>query len=87
MLGKLVGQGKRDKFTLYDAGQDPSKLSHYNMAAIRSEHGAFCYRYEPCNVGNIRKMLISIPAVHPVNLSKKSQVKYESMLDAPQAIY
>ena len=30
---------------------------------IRKEHGAFLYKYEPCNVGNIRKMIIIYPQI------------------------
>ena len=35
---------------------------------MRKEHGAFVYRYEPCNVGNIRKMIIIFPAITCINL-------------------
>ena len=76
VLGKLRGLGGNDKFTLYDNGENYSKLANYSMSQLRVEHGTFLYRYEPCNVGSIRKMLILLPSVYPVNLSQKSQEKY-----------
>jgi len=78
-LGKLRGLGGNDKFTLYDNGENYSKLNSYSMSQLRSEHGTFLFRYEPCNVGNIRKMLVLLPNVYPVNLSANSQEKYDSM--------
>jgi hypothetical protein len=36
-----------------------------SLDKIRNEQGAFVYRYEPCNVGNIRKMIILLPVLVP----------------------
>jgi len=76
VLGKLRGIGGNDKFTLYDNGENYSKLANFSMSQLRVEHGTFLYRYEPCNVGSIRKALILLPNVYPVNLSLKSQEKF-----------
>jgi len=44
------------------------------------------YRYEPCNVGNIRKMVIVMPRVEP-NLGPEDQERYNSIRDKPETIY
>lgn len=65
-VGKLRAMETNEKFILYDNGENYSKLSTFKMSQLRTEHGYFSYRYEPCNVGNIRKMLIVMPRVNPV---------------------
>ena len=65
-IGKLRAMGTNDKFILYDNKENVKKLSTFKMSEVRMEHGCFMYRYEPCNVGNIRKMVIVIPMVEPV---------------------
>lgn len=62
-LGKLRAMdGDHDKFILYDAGENYDKKG-VQFKDIRKEHGTFVYRYEPCNVGNIRKMIIIYPMI------------------------
>ena len=62
-LGKLRAVGGRDKFILYDNGENFTKLQNYAISQLRIEQAVFLYRYEPCNVGNIRKMLALLPSV------------------------
>ena len=64
-VGKLRALETNDKYVLYDNGENYSKLSTFKMSQVRTEHGYFTYRYEPCNVGNIRKMVIVMPRVNP----------------------
>ena len=46
------------------------------------------YRYEPCNVGNIRKMVIVFPSVEPDNqISEEISTAYNAVKDQPNAIY
>ena len=49
------------------------------------EHGCFVYRYEPCNVGNIRKMLVLLPAITPRSeqLSEKANRDYNQVKGLP----
>ena len=62
-LGKLRAMDNdADKFMLYDAGENFSRTAT-QFKNLRKEHGCFIYRYEPCNVGNIRKMTIVLPAI------------------------
>lgn len=65
-VGKLRANIERDKFVLYDNGENFSKLSTLQMSKLRTEMGCFMYRYEPVNVGNIRKMNIILPSLIPV---------------------
>jgi hypothetical protein len=60
-LGKLRANPEGDKYILYDNGENYSKAATYAADKIRCEHGVFQYRYEPCNVGNIRKMIVVVP--------------------------
>ena len=64
-IGKLRALDTNDKFVLYDNRENVKKLSTFKMSEVRTEHGCFMYRYEPCNVGNIRKMVIIMPAIEP----------------------
>ena len=68
-LGKLRAVGDKDKFTLYDNGENFNKLSSFSVTQLRIEHGSFFYRYEPCNVGNIRKMLVVLPNLLPASMT------------------
>lgn len=62
-LGKLRANPEGDKYILYDNGENFTKISHQQKDKIRTEHGIYSYRYEPCNVGNIRKMIVIVPAL------------------------
>lgn len=68
-LGKLRAIGDKDKFTLFDTGENFTKKISSTRQQLRCEHGSFMYRYEPCNLGNIRKMLVIIPSIIPLGLS------------------
>jgi hypothetical protein len=65
VIGKLRGNKQKDKFTLYDNGENFEKKGQYTMNQLRCEHGQFFYRYEPCHVGNIRKMIVLFPSIFP----------------------
>lgn len=61
-LGKLrATNSERDQYVLYDA-EDKN---------FRKEHGAFKFKYEMCNVGNIRKMKVILPNLEVVEESKE----------------
>lgn len=62
-LGKLRANPEGDKYVLYDNGENYTKVSQFPLDKIRCEHGVYEYRYEPCNVGNIRKMVILLPVL------------------------
>lgn len=85
-VGKLRALETNEKFILYDAGENFSKKSTFKMSQLRTEHGYFSYRYEPCNVGNIRKMVIVMPRVDPV-IADQDKEKYAAIKDRPETIY
>lgn len=67
-LGKLRANPEGDKYVLYDSGENYTKASQFSADKIRNEHGVFQYRYEPCNVGNIRKMIVVLPILTQTSL-------------------
>ena len=88
-VGKLRANPENDKFTLYDNGENYSKLTSFQMSQLRTEHGYFMYRYEPCNVGNIRKMVIVFPGVEPEpnQMSEEIMMQYNEAKDQPETMY
>jgi hypothetical protein len=62
-IGKLRANPEGDKYVLYDSGENFSKVHQFPLDKIRNEHGVYIYRYEPCNVGNIRKMIVVLPTL------------------------
>lgn len=71
-IGKLRAvDGDQDKFVLYDSGENYAQKG-VQYKNLRKEHGAFIYRYEPCNVGNIRKMIIIYPALNCIRIAPKT---------------
>ena len=62
-VGKLRGNPEGDKYMLYDKGENYTKVNQSPLYQIRNEDGAFMYRYEPCNVGNIRRMVVILPVL------------------------
>jgi hypothetical protein len=68
-LGKLRAQtSDKDTYVLYNNGDA------MDSSNPRCEYGAFIYRYEMCNVGNIRKMKIMLP-----NLNYKPEINNEDV--------
>lgn len=54
-------------FVLYDNGQNYNRKG-VAFRELRKEHGAFIFRYDPCNDGNIRKMFILFPSIQKIPL-------------------
>ena len=72
-MGKLRAiNNEHDRFMLYDNGENYTKQG-VQFKDLRKEHGCFLYRYEPCNVGNIRKMSIILPALKSMRIRGSSQ--------------
>ena len=71
-LGKLRANPEGDQYVLYDNGENYTKIGKYPNDQIRNEYGVFMFKYEPCNIGNIRKMVTILPqliytAIHDQN--------------------
>ena len=41
-------------------------MSSFNVSEVRQEHGVFMYRYEQCQTGNYRRIVVVTPQVMPV---------------------
>lgn len=68
-LGKLRQlNSDKDKYILYDNGENytQSGTSKPTLDSLRSEHGLFMFRYELCQIGNIRKMKVLLPHLYKV---------------------
>ena len=80
-IGKLRAQEPKkncSKFILYDNGENASRKG-VAFRDIRREHGTFIFRYDPCNDGNIRKMMVLFPSVQKINLEAiKEGIKKEN---------
>jgi hypothetical protein len=73
-IGKLRANPEGDKYVLYDSGENYTKVQQFPLEKIRNEHGVFIYRYEPCNVGNIRKMVVVLPTLQMMQLPESAPV-------------
>ncbi len=72
-LGKLRANVDSDEYVLYDNGENYTKVPKTEPHRIRNEHGVYLYRYEPCYIGNIRKMVTIIPALIPIPHQSNAQ--------------
>ena len=63
-LGKLRAvDGLKNQYVLFNNG-DNFVNPGFDKQNLRREFGSFTYRYEPCNIGNIRKMVVIFPSVN-----------------------
>jgi hypothetical protein len=59
-----AANSEKDKYVLYDNGESYENLKmDFDNSNLRQEYGAFMFRYELCNVGNIRKMRVIMPNI------------------------
>eukprot|EP00356_Strombidium_inclinatum_P001049 CAMPEP_0170511086 /NCGR_PEP_ID=MMETSP0208-20121228/66109_1 /TAXON_ID=197538 /ORGANISM="Strombidium inclinatum, Strain S3" /LENGTH=152 /DNA_ID=CAMNT_0010794591 /DNA_START=2953 /DNA_END=3411 /DNA_ORIENTATION=+ len=74
-LGKLRAvDNEKDKYVLYDNGESyDSKKLNFDLSNLRREMGSFLFRYELCNVGNIRKMRVMLPQIYAQYLTNDGQ--------------
>jgi hypothetical protein len=53
-MGKLKAvDGVKNLYVLYDSGSSYVNPG-FDSKDLRREYGSFQFRYEPCNIGNIR---------------------------------
>lgn len=60
---------------LYNNGRSYESKSGKDTSSLRKEYGLFMFRYELCNIGNIRKMHILLPHLNKVNLDPINSTK------------
>ena len=54
---------------------------------MRTEHAVYIFRYEPCQVGNIRRMKAIMPNIIPKNITIDNADKYKEVLLEPSTIF
>jgi hypothetical protein len=78
-MGKLRAvDGLKNQYVLFDNGESYVNPG-FDKQNLRREMGSFTYRYEPCNIGNIRKMVVIYPAVacYKFKNSERDNKNYE----------
>ena len=63
-LGKLRSNKIRDRYYLYNDGENPKHLSKVHISSIRNEHLGVAYNYIPCSIGKLRKVKITMPVIN-----------------------
>lgn len=64
-LGKLRSNENKERYFLYNDGENPKNMHKVAISGIRNEHMAVQYKYVPCSIGKLRKAKVVIPGVDP----------------------
>jgi hypothetical protein len=70
-LGKLRSNENKERYYLYNDGENPKHMHKVAISGIRNEHMAIQYKYVPCSIGKLRKAKVVIPGVDPSNMKAK----------------
>jgi len=62
-LGKLRSNENKERYYLYNDGENPKHMHKVALAGIRNEHMAINYKYVPCSIGKLRKAKVIIPGI------------------------
>lgn len=65
VIGKLRGNETKERYYLYNNGENPKNGHKIPLERIRNEHMAIQYKYSPCSIGKLRKAKVIIPGVDP----------------------
>jgi hypothetical protein len=84
IIGKMKNKNK-GAYTLYDNGANPKKATGGQRA--RQEYGAFFFRYEPCQVGNIRRIAIALPNLLPCGVGMNETTKLDNDYFRPGTLF
>ncbi len=63
-LGKLRSNENKERYFLYNDGENPKNMHKVPYSGIRNEHMAIQYKYVPCSIGKLRKAKVIIPGVN-----------------------
>ncbi|CDW83825.1 tubby-like protein [Stylonychia lemnae] len=66
-LGKLRSNENKERYQLFNDGDNPKNMHKVPLQGIRNEHMAIQYKYVPCSIGKLRKAKVIIPGVDPAN--------------------
>ena len=70
-LGKLRSNDTKERYFLYNDGDNPKNMHKTAIAGIRNEHMAIQYKYVPCSIGKLRKAKVIIPGVDPTTMKNR----------------
>uniref|UniRef100_S4REX9 Tubby C-terminal domain-containing protein n=1 Tax=Petromyzon marinus TaxID=7757 RepID=S4REX9_PETMA len=90
-LGKLRSNETKERYFLFNDGDNPKNMHKTAISGIRNEHMAIQYKYVPCSIGKLRKAKVIIPGVDPntmKNREHKPLKKEDTMIkkiEDPQA--
>lgn len=62
VLGKLRSNETKERYFLYNSGENPKNSHKVPIAGIRNEYLGVQYKYVPCSIGKLRKAKVIIPA-------------------------
>lgn len=72
-MGKMKAvDGVKNLYVLHDSGQSFVNPG-FDIRNLRREYGSFQFRYEPCNIGNIRQLTAIFPIVERYQYQGTSQ--------------
>jgi len=63
IIGKLRSNENKERYFLYNNGENPKNVHKVPLAGIRNEHLAVQYKYVPCSIGKLRKAKVLIPSI------------------------
>lgn len=63
MIGKLRSNETKERYYLYNNGENPKNVHKVPLAGIRNEYLSVQYKYVPCSIGKLRKAKVVIPAI------------------------
>jgi hypothetical protein len=72
VMGKLRSNETKERYFLYNNGENPKNVHKVPLAGIRNEYLSVQYKYVPCSIGKLRKAKVVIPGMDP---SMPSQAK------------
>jgi len=64
-LGKLRSNETKERYFLYNDGENPKNMHKVPYQGIRNEHMAIQYKYVPCSIGKLRKAKVVLPGINP----------------------
>lgn len=65
VIGKLRSDDSKERYYLYNNGENPKNVHKVPLAGIRNEYLGVQYKYVPCSIGKLRKAKVVIPALDP----------------------
>jgi hypothetical protein len=64
-MGKLRSNETKERYFLYNNGENPKNVHKVPIAGIRNEYLSVQYKYVPCSIGKLRKAKVVIPSIDP----------------------